>query len=188
MIRFVRLFVAIFPPKPVLDHWAAARDRAASVPRARWISAESLHITLAFLGSIADDRAPRVAAALGAVAQRPAFSLGFSSAGAFPSDKRPRVYWLGVAGDRPGLVSLAGDVADALRTRGFPLEDRAFHPHLTVARVAGPGPQPGFGTLFRDYKSPMFDVSAFHLVRSHLGSSAARYEILANFPLSPSPL
>src|SRR5204862_7829456 len=61
----VRLFVALNLPAPVREAlWAAtARARDLGLP-VKWVRGEGLHLTLKFLGDVADEREPELAGAL----------------------------------------------------------------------------------------------------------------------------
>jgi RNA 2',3'-cyclic 3'-phosphodiesterase len=60
--------------------------------------------------------------------------LRWTVPGAFPSASRPRVLWLGVDGGE-ALLEVHRALAEALAGAGLPVEERAFRPHLTLARV-----------------------------------------------------
>lgn len=182
----MRLFVSIFLPGPIRDLWLAVRDREPGLPGLRWTPPESLHITLAFLGETPESRLPALRESLFHQSGRNGFSLALESAGVFPNGKRPSLFWIGIGGERDRLAALAQATQTAARDAGCPVDEREFRPHLTVARPAARrGPVDGrFGTLFREFRSPMFDVTDFHLVRSHLGPAGARYESLFRFPLT----
>lgn len=103
----------------------------------RWVREAGLHVTLAFLGSVATDRMPALEAAVrGAVAPRAAFDLEVRGLGGFPNLRRPRILWAGVRG--AGLAELAAAVATALENFGFAREERPFRGHVTVGRVRSP--------------------------------------------------
>jgi len=100
-----------------------------------WVPPANLHVTLQFLGSIADDLVDGVATRLKPVGARHApFSLKAHGFGAFPSAEKPRVLWVGADGGE-ALVKLQRDVEAAMHGLGLPKDDRPFHPHVTVARV-----------------------------------------------------
>src|SRR5262249_44852213 len=67
----------------------------------------------------------------------PRFSARLAGGGAFPSARRASVLWIGVREPEP-LVRLARAVEAATAELGHRAEDRAFHPHLTVARARRP--------------------------------------------------
>src|SRR5690554_3666775 len=70
MVTGVRLFVAIYPPEPALDELAGAVRKlklgsaAAEGTNVRLTVRPLWHVTVAFLGDVADERAPAAAAAL----------------------------------------------------------------------------------------------------------------------------
>jgi len=133
----VRLFVALTPPPDVQQAvWEAfAPLRARSYP-VKWVSPDGIHITLKFLGEVAEARQPELVGALAkAVAGARTVTMVVSGAGAFPDPQRPRVLWAGVAPD-PAIELLADRVERVFAPLGFPTEARAFRPHLTLGRVA----------------------------------------------------
>src|SRR5438105_7084908 len=118
----MRLFFALQLPDDVKQRLRTVAPRV-----------EHLHFTLAFLGET--ERVDDAAAAGEAVRELAAFELAIGGAGAFPSPARPRVLWLGAMAGAPQLCAVADKLRGALRERDFPLEDRPFTPHLTLARV-----------------------------------------------------
>jgi len=132
----VRLFVALTPPpevqRAVWDAFAPLRARALPV---KWVPPDGIHLTLKFLGEVADDRLAELGGALlDAVAGARAISLVVRGAGAFPDARRPRVFWAGVEPD-PAIELLQDRVERVFAPLGFPTEARAFRPHLTLGRA-----------------------------------------------------
>jgi 2'-5' RNA ligase len=137
----MRLFVAVFPPAEVQRAAAAAIDALRrDGDGVSWVREANLHYTLRFLGEVGESGARRVAdAAERAVQGLAAFDAELGPPGAFPSARRARVLWLGMArGERP-LVELAQALETELRRLGFAKEAHAFSPHLTIGRVREPG-------------------------------------------------
>jgi len=133
----VRLFVALNLPDQVRRAlWdAAAPVRDLGLP-VRWVSPEGIHLTLKFLGDVADEQEPELRAALtraaGGGRPLPVAVRGF---GVFPDYVRPRVIWAGLDPD-PALELLQHRVEREFGPLGFPTEGRPFHPHLTLGRAA----------------------------------------------------
>lgn len=133
----MRLFAALVPPPVALDELAAAvvaaRGRRDGL---RWTSREEWHVTLLFLGEVPDEGVDAVRAGLArATARHRAMTLGLSGAGTFPEDPaRAHVLWADLAGDVPALTSLAAELRGAAVAAGIGVEDRAYTPHLTLAR------------------------------------------------------
>ncbi len=133
----VRVFIAV-PLDPELRDAAAGlrRQLNSTADTLRWVPPGNLHLTLKFLGEIAEERLTTVAEAVREVAWRTGrFTITLTGAGAFPSARRPQVVWVGVKQGSDALVALARDLDAALHRMKFPRERRPFRPHLTVARA-----------------------------------------------------
>ena len=149
------------------------------VAGARWVPKENLHLTLAFLGRVEDDRVADVSgAAAAAVEGHVDFTVRVGSLGAFPSAKRARVVWAGLDDPTRGLAGVADSVGEALERLGFPREERAFAPHVTLARVKTPAPV----SLDLTLQPIAFPVERISLFESRLGRPHAVYNELATFP------
>lgn len=172
-----------------LDLPEGARDALAKVseelgPRlkgARLVPPENLHVTLCFLGSVEDERAREIADAVGACAAGLVHATArLAGLGAFPSQRRARIVWAGLV-DAAGATAAAADaVGEGLAQLGFPREDRRFHAHVTLARLRDPRRVDLEGVEVPPVAVP---VDRLTLFRSHLGSTGARYEAVAVFPL-----
>jgi RNA 2',3'-cyclic 3'-phosphodiesterase len=129
-----RAFVAIRPTDAVLDD-VDARSTSLDLGDARRTTRDQWHVTLQFLGNRADVDA--VADALTDL-QVPAATARLGGLGAFPSEKRARVVWLGVAQGAELFGALAREVGERLTPLGHVPEARAYHAHLTLARLKTP--------------------------------------------------
>jgi len=183
----LRLFVALDAPSSVLSHLAAAVDRVREDrPWLRWVPAERLHLTLAFLGQVDAGRVDGLGVRLARAADRHRpVTLQLAGAGRFDG----RVLWVGVRGAVADVGRLADSVAAGSRRAGIAVEERAYRPHLTIARGRDPKVdlRPVVAAL-ADYEGPQWTATEVHLVRSHLGRDV-RYERLATFPLrAPDPV
>ena len=67
-----------------------------------------------------------------------AFELETRGLGAFPSPAKARVLWAGASDPDGRLTDLAGRVDAATQKLGYETEARAFHPHVTIARLKRP--------------------------------------------------
>lgn len=132
----MRLFVAVnLPPELREAVWAAAEPARRGTPPVRWVGPDGIHVTLKFLGEVAEERTDAVRAALdrSAAGLRP-FELMMEGAGVFPGPSRPRVFWVGIAAE-PQLELLQHAVEREVAPLGFPTEGRPFRPHVTVGRA-----------------------------------------------------
>ena len=110
---------------------------APEIPRARWISPDMFHVTLAFLGDVPDTDLNNVCRAVveGSKGFKP-LTVNLQSLGAFPDPSHPRVVWVGLTG--AGLESLGRlqqSIVQAVGTVGYPPEDDRFTPHLTIGYI-----------------------------------------------------
>jgi len=141
----VRLFVAVEIGETLatgaaklseeLERRAAAAARRAKVT---WIPADRMHLTIRFIGEVDEGKASMVRDALEKPLAVVAFSLTLCGAGTFPKGGTPRVVWLGVTEGREQLVRVEREITARLTPLGIPEEDRAYSPHLTLARVRDP--------------------------------------------------
>ena len=99
----------------------------------RWIRAAQLHLTLGFLGNVDLDGEEALIKAADEV-HVPPFFLPIQGVGTF-GGSRPSVVWAGVGKGHPHLFALHKHVQDAILRAGLQPDLRAFHPHITLARV-----------------------------------------------------
>jgi RNA 2',3'-cyclic 3'-phosphodiesterase len=129
-----RAFVAVRPPDNVLDE-VATLAASLDLGDARRTAREQWHLTLQFLGNRADIDA--VAGALRGL-DVPAGMARLGGLGAFPSAKRARVVWLGLVEGDELFAVLAREIGERLTPLGHVPEERAYHAHLTLARLKTP--------------------------------------------------
>jgi 2'-5' RNA ligase len=178
------LFVAVALPDEVRSELArAAAAVEASVPGARAVPPENLHLTLKFLGRVEGDSVDAVSRAVAAVAARARpFRARLDGVGAFPNERRARVAWAGLRDEAGELRALAAAVSGAVEPLGFAREEREWRAHVTIARVKPPAPAPRLAEMA---VAPLtFEVRALTLFSSTLGRPAARYTPLAEHPLA----
>ncbi|MBX7187575.1 MAG: RNA 2',3'-cyclic phosphodiesterase [Vicinamibacteria bacterium] len=175
-----RLFVAIDAGSEAASaiRGAIARVRAHAA-RAAWTDRTVPHLTLVFLGEVPDDRVEPVRIALREAARRnPPLTLRIHGVGVFGRPAHPRTLWAGVEGDREQVVALVADLRRALVAVDLPLEDRAYQPHLTLARARGDRGDPGLARCaaeLRDCAFAAIQATAITLYRSELHPAGARH-------------
>jgi 2'-5' RNA ligase len=153
-----------------------------------WVAVENFHVTLKFLGEIDEARvAPVIEAFTAAVARHAPFTIDVGGLGAFPSATRARVLWAGIGAGAGALGALAATVETALAAIGFPREERAFSPHITLGRVRDPRRLPALAEALAAGAAARFGqvkVDEVALMRSDLSPRGARYTPLAGCRLS----
>ena len=179
----MRLFVAVELDEEVV---AAAADagrqlqrRVEEHVRASWIREENMHLTVRFIGEVAEDRVAAVTEALTPPLPVPPFDLTLGECGAFPSPSRPRVFWIGLSRGSDELRQVHDDLNRRLRPLGFEPEDRPFSAHLTLARVKEMRPQSR--NVLREAIESIHPrpascrIDAATLFQSQLSTKGARY-------------
>jgi RNA 2',3'-cyclic 3'-phosphodiesterase len=139
----IRTFVAVELPEDVKQALTSAQEglrahmgRAANA--IRWTRPEGIHLTLQFLGDVAEASIPEIVKALQTASMGSRHvSLALGGLGVFPNLRRPRVLWAGLDGTPEavkGLQRLHRAVSEGLTPLGFK-PDKGFDPHLTLGRV-----------------------------------------------------
>lgn len=179
----MRLFIAIEIPDDLKKMIGRLR---VEIPGARWMEAEQIHLTLAFLGEVEEASVELLTEELGCI-KLPEFCLHFSWVGCFPGRHRPRVLWVGLE-PQPRLQTLAAMIREAVRVCGIPQEERPFSPHITLARLKLPHPREADAFLDQPHKQklPPFRVREFTLFQSRLTAQGAVHIPVRNYPLAAS--
>lgn len=188
---YIRSFISIELPENIRAGLQNIQeDFRKSFPQCRWVSVTSIHLTLKFLGNIAENQLDPIKKELQRIADKQtAFRLSLKDTGLFPNIRRPGVVWVGLGDDIETLVQLQEHIDSALTPLGFIPEKRKFTPHLTLARIPEglkPAELEDFGKQWTSAKiKPGFNFAAnsVNLMKSTLKPTGAIYDILAVFPL-----
>ena len=184
----MRLFIAIAIPREIRAAYEAMiREFRGIVPRAKWVRAENLHVTLKFLGETLPTKLDALRNVLAEVRSPEPVRLEFRGLGFFPDEKRPRVFWARMEASA-NLKLLATDVDRATHQLGFSLEERPFTPHLTLARFDPPGVAPRLLEAIRARNAQSLGAvtpTEFHLIESKLKPAGAEYTTLQTFHFAP---
>jgi 2'-5' RNA ligase len=169
----LRLFFALWPDDATRDalyrtgkwlhkHWGG-----------RLMRADTLHITLAFLGSTPAEKLDALIACADTV-QTDAFELILDQAGYW---RHNRIGWLGATETPPPHLELVGALNAVLQTAGFPVDVRPHVPHVTLLRKSVGGEVPPCEPVH-------WPVSDFVLVASRTEAEGAHYEVIRRWPLA----
>jgi RNA 2',3'-cyclic 3'-phosphodiesterase len=177
----IRTFVAVFPPPAVQEAlFQAARDLQANRDF-RLVGQEKIHLTLKFLGDVAEDDLDSVKQALKPMREsRDPFEVSTSDFGAFPTEKKARILWAGIEEGQEHLRAMAEEVENLLEAASFERENRPYVPHLTLGRA-----RTRRTTLDTTKTSPptlRFTVSGVDLLESAPGKNGVTYSTLATYP------
>jgi 2'-5' RNA ligase len=155
-------------------------------PDVSWVPAGNIHLTLKFLGNTNDSLIPMIKERITKkLSHYNAFYIKIVGVGCFPSEKRPRVLWIGI--ERSDLLnSIQKDMEAEVEELGFAPEDRPFSPHLTFGRVRS---QKGIAemlrrfTEFRTADFGLVEVKSIHIMKSDLKPTGAEHTSIAEIPI-----
>ena len=171
-----RVFCAVELPDEVRaqlqDHITRLRKAIPDVA-ASWSRVENIHLTVKFYGNIAIDRIEATSAAIDGVVKGVApFEITVGKTGSF----RTQVLWIGVSDPSGTLTTLHQRLGS---------EDRAYKPHLTVARIRRPE---GAKRLVDVHRQMQFEnisaqVKEIILFRSELSPKGSKYTAISKHGL-----
>lgn len=184
-----RVFCAIELPSLVLEkiseHITRLRAAAPDSP-ASWSRPENVHLTLKFLGEIAQARISDLSqAAANAVAGFSPFEILIKDTGSFPRHGTPRVFWIGVDDYSGQLAQLQAKLDEECLRLGFEKEARAFNPHLTIARGRKPQGARALAAAHKEmgFVSMEVCVNELSVIRSELSSKGSNYTTISRHAL-----
>ena len=185
----MRLFTAIDVTDAARSELATEQKRLARLwPAARqpkFVGRDELHLTLVFIGHVADEAAaPFVDVMTGPLAQPP-FEMELCGVGVFPPRGAPRVLWAGIEQGAREVARVQELVASRLERLGVAREARPYHPHVTLARWRDS--RPSDAAPVRTIRSRLFarvPVSAVTMYLSRLSPSGPAYTALTRAELT----
>lgn len=160
--------------------------RLAPTSRLTWVSGERLHVTVRFIGHVADGKVSGIVEALRPPLGLDPFDLTVAGVGVFPPKGAPRVIWAGLSSGRDRLGALEQIVSDRLAAAGVDRESRPFNPHLTLARVRDADGLRA-ETLLEGVGAASFGatpVDAITLFESRLSPRGPAYLVIQRTPLT----
>jgi 2'-5' RNA ligase len=187
----VRVFIAAEIPPTIHEALAALMgELKKEIPGPRWVRPQGIHLTLRFLGEVAQSDLARLGDELarrvpGSVDP---FTVGLEGLGVFPEKGRPRVLWVGLAEPGGGLMKLQSIVEGAVEAAALPgvkKEERPYRPHLTLARFGEGRPPSGLAQALsarQGHSWGRFEVSSICLFQSLLKPGGAEYRVLKELP------
>ena len=160
----MRLFIAVTLPPLWKDRMDAAADHLRThtehcIPTPRG----TFHLTLSFLGETEDKRLPEVIAAMDQVQTKP-FPLVSAGIGQFHL-KEGDLWWMGME-PSPALMDLQARLTSSLLEAGFPVSEKPYQPHASLARQVQPKPSLRAEDLEALLPAMSFEVNYMTLFRS----------------------
>lgn len=169
----LRLFFALWPDAATGD----ALSRTGKLLHQHWggrlMRADTLHITLAFLGRTPVEQLDVLAACADTV-RTDAFELILDQAGYW---RHNRIGWLGASQMPPQHLELVGALNTALRGAGFAVDARPHVPHVTLLRNTAGGELPACEPV-------RWPITDFVLVVSRAEADGMHYDVIRRSPLT----
>jgi len=183
----IRCFIAINLPdrirRSIADLIARLRKTGADVA---WVPTEKIHLTLKFLGNTDDSLIPKIKESISKkLSHYNVFYIKIVGVGCFPSEKRPRVLWIGIENSAV-LNSIQKDLDAEFAQLGFAPEDRPFSPHLTIGRVRSLKGISEMLNSFAECKGTDFgavEAKSIHVMKSELKPAGAEHTSIAEIPI-----
>ena len=167
------------------DHAKRVRE-AVPDAAASWSRPENIHLTMKFFGNVNQAKVPVISdAAARVVKEFSPLQLQVGKTGVFPRPSRPQVLWIGIDDPSGALLKLQQQLEAEFAREGFPKEDRAFRPHLTIARIRKPHNAARLAQthLEMNFSAVELTLSELILFRSELSSKGSKYTAVSRHSL-----
>ena len=169
----MRMFFALWPPAASVEALAAWARQAQPLTGGTLTRAETIHLTLAFLGELSEDRARDAVSAARRVHGEP-HVLPIEDAKVWAHNS---IVWVGPKQTPPALGLLAQSLRSELSSEGFAIETRPFAAHVTLIRKARRAAR------LPPLPDTEWPVTDFTLVRSRPSAEGSSYEIVERIAL-----
>jgi len=149
---------------------------------ASWSRVENIHLTLKFFGNVEVKRIEKISAAAERVInQFSTFQIGIGGTGVFPRASRPQVLWIGVSDPSGQLSALQEAFENECAAEGFEKENRAYRPHLTIARLRKPegARQLADAHLRMPFETIEVELKELVVFRSELSPKGSKYTVIS---------
>lgn len=180
----MRVFIAIELPREIRKALSGLqRELKPLTNTARWVAPDSIHITLKFIGEVGESRIDDIDRAIVSVSWKP-FMVAVRNVGFFPGSRSPRIFWAGM--EAPMMTQLAEALDTRLHRIGFEKEERAFRPHITLARARQSridGALVSASAKYQTHDFGSFTADRFFLIQSTLRPDGAVYTKLREYSL-----
>lgn len=192
----MRLFIGVEIPQQIrrgIESMGETLAASWNIENRCFVRPENLHLTIKFIGEVAQQQVMKICDALQKGAFPSAFELSADRLVCLPERGAVGILAVGLTGDLDRLLHLHGVIESACAELDISREPRPFKPHITFARLRPPlapiwRPKKGaISHLPRD-ATARFSITELVLFESHLEPQGARYVPLARFPLPGSAM
>ena len=171
----IRVFFALWPQAAIQRQLHTVANKYQAKCDARLMRAETLHMTLEFIGNINRSQLPKLISAADKVSAMPAFRLELNTLSFW---KHNRIGYATLSASEPALEKLAATLQHALAKVGFIADSTKFSPHVTLLRNVEHILTP------QNFMPVTWQVSSFVLVESLTANQKTQYRILQEWPFT----
>lgn len=172
-----RLFFALWPTDAVRARLAVAAQSYAEFGRA--IAARNLHVTVAFLGAVPEERLEHVVKIARSTQKLTLDGKFMLHLDRLEFWRRSSLVALTATQVPPEFLKIVDGLRAGLRERGFQLQEHdTFRPHVTLVRDVSRGPAAAAVTPVQ------WPVESFALVESQVGQRGSQYSVLDEWSLA----
>ena len=178
----LRTFISVSLPKGIVNIKKMLQSTIDSKGvEIKWVRDGNMHLTLKFIGHTPEVSVEDINKTLKSVTEDfSSISLSIVGSGCFPRPERARTLWVGIAGEKDKLDDFVDAINGRLEPLGFPIQERKFIPHVTLARIKYPQKYTPDITQFLNttFTELPMKISRINLISSQLFSKGAVYTIL----------
>lgn len=176
-----RVFFALWPSPALASELVGLATVAAERYGGRSSRADTIHLTLAFLGEVPEAALPTLCALASEIKASP-FQLVIDQLGYWPHNQ---LLWAGCSTTPALLQDMVVTLQNSLIATGFAPDraGRAFTPHLTLLRKVPRISQPGSDDSLPKITLLPWLCSRWVLVRSYSNAQGPNYRVIGEFLL-----
>ena len=178
----LRTFISVSLPREIVNIkkmlQSTIHSKGAEI---KWVRDGNMHLSLKFIGHTPETSVDDLNNTLKIVTEEfSTISLSLVGSGCFPRPERARTLWVGIAGELDKLDDFVEAINARLEPLGFPIQERKFIPHVTLARIKYPQKHTPDVTQFLNttFAELPMKISRINLMSSQLFSKGAVYTIL----------
>ena len=152
----------------------------------RLIDKNNIHLTLRFIGQTPQSSISKIKEGLDLIVNNfQPFQLNIQGFGFFPNVNIPKVLWAGLSGEINILSELVNNINNSLIPLGFDNADKAFIPHITLARCKNKETISNISQIMKIEYCPIpFNVKKINFISSELFPKGSVYTILSTHFIS----
>lgn len=171
----VRVFFALWPQAAIQRNLHDVAKEYKTTCNARLMRADTLHMTLQFIGNIKRSQLPKLITAADKVSARPPFRLELNTLSFWQHN---RIGYATLAASESTLETLAATLQHELANEGFIADNAKFSPHVTLLRNVEHILTP------QNFMPVTWQVNSFVLVESVTATQKTQYRILREWPFA----